>query len=343
MVNTRAIPSYLRHLNWYLGDPGPIPLCSDLDRHLPLPDLRHAKVLWPSRYSWTHAASRLDPIRKALSRFVPIELFDVKDRDWDWSTRGGFPLPDDKHHLIGTPCNPVGPNDIRGDIFEVHVGGGVVRCAFDYSDYPIVSTDIRDHVDVYFKCVAPPGPLPSKVIRVGYFAKNPRLLARARARVLRSSPERRIAICGRFGMMTDSQPLREAIVDRLRNSSLRFAGGFAVTIYPAYLKEMMSAKIALHLPGHGPVSYRLVEAMALGTVVVSTAIGCAFPEDLIDGEHYVAFKDDGSDVVDVARRLLRDDDRRRTIAEQAMVFFDRNFSTEGMVRRILRATVERLC
>ena len=113
-----------------------------MDQHLPLPDLNRAKVAWPNRYSWGLAASRLEPIKKELSRLVPVELLDVAERDLDWHSKGGFPVPHEKHHAIGTPYNPGDPNDIRGDVFEVHVDGRVVRCAYDYSDYPIVSTDI---------------------------------------------------------------------------------------------------------------------------------------------------------------------------------------------------------
>ncbi|MGH9661912.1 MAG: glycosyltransferase [Bryobacteraceae bacterium] len=308
-----------------------------MNQYLPLPILKRAKVAWPNRYSWTLAASRLEPIKKEFSRWLSVEHVDVPDRDLDWHGKGGFPVPREWHHAIGTPFHPADPNDIRGEVFGVQRDGCVVRCAFDYSDYPIVSSEMLDRVDVYFKSIAPLGALPPKVLRIGYFAKNPRLLAKARARVLASPPERGIGIYGRFGSWTHSQPLRESVVRRLRNSGLDFACGFAVSIYPVYLKEMMSAKIALHLPGQGPVSYRLVEAMALGTAVVSTKIACAFPEELIDGVHYVACEDDGGNVVDVCRTLLRDDEMRRRIAEQAMVFFDRNFSTESRVRRILRA------
>jgi len=335
-LNIRKLPSYLAHLNWYLSGPGQTPLCCNLDQCLPLPNLGRANVAWPNQYSWPLAASRLEPIRMELSRIVPLELRDVAARDLNWHGKGGFPVPREKHDVIGTPFNPADPNDIRGEIFELHLDGRVVRCAFDYSDYPIVSTAMLDHVDVYFKCIAPTGPLPPKVCRIGYFARNPRLLTKARAMVLKSPPERKTGIYGRFGAQTDSQTLREAIVDRLRSSGLDFVGGFAVKVYAAYLKEMMSARIAMHLPGQGPVSYRLVEAMALGTVVVSTKIGCAFPEELIDGVHYVACQDDGSNVVEICRSLLRDDEQRQRIAAGAMLFFDRNFSTEGMVRRILR-------
>jgi len=305
-----------------------------------LPDLQHAKVVWPRTYSWTRAPSRLDPIRKALSRLLPVEVSDVAEGHVAWRSKGGFPVPIERQAAIGSLCNPVGPYDIRGEIFEIHRGARVVRCAFDYSDYPIVSTAIQGEVDLYFKCVAPPADLASNVRKIGYFPRNPSLLAKARAKVLRSAPEKRLGIYGRFGAWTDSQSLRAAVVEALQGSSLDFTGGFAVSIYPAYLKEIMSARVALHLPGQGPLSYRMVEAMALGTVVVSPKVACAFPEDLLDGVHYVALNDDGSNVVEVCGHLLRDADRRQSIAERAMVFFDRNFSTESMARRILRTTLE---
>jgi glycosyltransferase involved in cell wall biosynthesis len=320
-----------------------MPLCCDLDQDLPLPSLKGAKVVWPKRYSWSGGASRLEPIKRELSRWIPVELREIADRDLGWHSKGGFPVPLEKRHLIGKPLSPAHSNDIRGEILKVHIGDRVVRCAIDYSDYPIVSTDTCDHVDVYFKCVPPPGPLPSNVLSAGYYPKNARLLAKARATLLTSPPKRRIGVYGRFGTWTDSQRLRETIVSRLSNSSLDFTGGFAVKIYPAYLQEMMLAKVALDLPGQAPFTCRIVEAMALGAVVVSVNVSPIFPEELIDGVHYVAVKDDGSDVVEVCERLLRDDQGRQRIAEQGMMFFDRNFSAESVARRILRGALERPC
>jgi len=340
MLNMRYSLSYLRHLNWYLGDAGQMPLCSDLDRDLPLPDLKHLRVLWPNRYSWSRAELRLEPIKRELSRWIPVELYDVALRDFDWHRKGGFPVPAENLSLIGKPHNPKGPYDIRGEIFEVHHGDRVIRCAYDYSDYPVISAAVLDQVDVYFKkCVPPDGPIPPKVVSIGFYAKNPKLLAKARKKLLKNHPEKEFDVYGRFGSWTDSQPFRQTIVNHLRNSSLDFVGGFSVRIYPAYLRELMRSKIALDAPGQAPASPRLLEAMALGALVVSAKPACVFPEKMIDGVHYVATKDDGSNVVEICHELLEDNERRQRIVDQAMVFFDHNFSPQSMARRILREAI----
>jgi glycosyltransferase involved in cell wall biosynthesis len=236
--------------------------------------------------------------------------------------------------------NPKGPNDIRGELFEVHVGKTVVRCAYDYSDYPLVSEDILAQVDIYFKkSVSPQVNLP-KVVSLGFYAKNPRLLARARSIYLKRRPDKRFGVYGRFGSWTDSQPYRRTLVNRLRNSAVDFTGGFGTVIYPAYLRELMQSKIAVDVPGQAPASPRLVEAMALGALVVCAKPACVFPEQIIDGVHYVSFKEDISNVVEICHALLADDERRQRIAQDAMLFFDRNFSPESMARRVIARAVE---
>jgi glycosyltransferase involved in cell wall biosynthesis len=76
--------------------------------------------------------------------------------------------------------------------------------------------------------------------------------------------------------------------------------------------------------------------MALGAVIVSPPPACAFPEALEDGVHYVAAKEDGSDIVEVCRELLKDQEQTKRIAGNGMKFFDRNFSPQSIARRILR-------
>jgi glycosyltransferase involved in cell wall biosynthesis len=339
MVKLQKWLSHARHFNWYLGRAAEVPICSDLDDYLPLPKLKHAKILWPNRYSWIVGTWKIDLLKTALSRFLPIETYNVEERCFGWHEKGGFPVPDGKLPLLGQPGHPKGLNDIRGEIFEVHSAESDVRCAFDYSDYPIVSTELLAHVDLYFKCVAPTGPLPSNVISIGYFPGHPGLLAKARKKILKRPPQKKFDVYGRFGSWTDSQPFRQAIVNNLRNSSLSYTGGFSVRIYPAYLKELMRARIALDVPGQAPLSYRLADAMALGAVVVCRKPACVFPEEMIDGVHYVAIQDDGSNVVEVCRELLKDEERRQRIVNEAMVFFDRNLSPQSMARRILRQAV----
>ena len=322
------------HLNWYINRSSQVPLSSDLTQYLPLPDLAAVRILWPSRYSHPSGLFCLEMIKDALRRFVPVETRDICPNDRTWHNRGGFPVPRDKADLIGTRCNPKSTHGICGDIFEVQRANQKIRCAYDYSDYPVVSTEIAQQVDLYFKCVSP-NAVPGNVIPVGYFPSRPRLLAKARLKVLQRNPVRNIDVYGRFGAWTDSQPAREQLVTRMRQSSLRFRGGLHTAVFPAYLKDLMSAKIALEAPGQGPITHRLPEAMALGAVIVAAPPACTLPEPLADGIHYIATREDGSDVVEKCEDLLRDETRLTSVASNAMGFFDRNFSPQSIARRIL--------
>jgi glycosyltransferase involved in cell wall biosynthesis len=275
-------------------------------------------------------------VRDALARIVPVEIRNVCERDREWHERGGFPVPGDKLSFLGTPRSPKMPNDIRGDIFEVQRGSRFIRCAYDYSDYPVASTEIAGQVDLYFKCVAPSTAFPNNVISVGYFPSRPRLLAKARYMVLQDPVAKNIDVYARFGTWTDSQEIRERLVTRIQKSSLRFQGGMGTVVFPAYLNELMRVRIALDAPGQAPITHRLPEAMALGAVIVSAPPACVFPEALEDGVHYVATKEDGSDVVEVCREVLKDQERMARIASEGMKFFDRNFSPQSIARRILR-------
>lgn len=340
MNRLRRLVGHVRHLNWYVDRPSEIPLCSDLDESLPLPDLTGVRILWPNRYSSSIAAFCLEMVKDALGRIVPVQVGEVPPGDREWHARGGFPVPADKLDLLGTPHNPRFPNDIRGDIFEVQRGSQCIRCAYDCSDFPIVSTEIAGRVNLYFKCVTPVTSIPVNVVSVGYFPSRPRLLARARRMVLKRAVTKNIDVYARFGTWTDSQEIREELVNRIRKSSIRFRGGFGTVVFPAYLKELMRARVALDAPGNAPITYRLAEAMALGAVIVCAPPACVFPEALENGVHYAATKEDGSNVAEVCGELLKDRERMARIARNGMKFFDRNFSPQSRARRILRQAIQ---
>jgi hypothetical protein len=339
MLGLRQTLSALRHCHWYLGDHRHIPLSLDLDAYLPLPALTQTTILWPKSYAWPRGAWRIERVKRELCQLLPFELYDVPDSEFDWHTRGGFPVPEGKQTFIGRPGHPKGTHDLRGEIFAVRDKGNVVRCAYDYSDYPIISTEIAARVDLYFKEVAPLTLTSPKVIAAGYMPRNPRLVAKARVRYLAHASSKTIDVYGRFGNWTDSQPFRQMLVSKVATSSLNFVGGFDPKVYPVYLKELMRAKIALEAPGQAPLSQRLPEAMALGAVVATVDPKSRFPEELVEGIHYISIKDDGSDVVSVCEELLRDEERRERIAAQGMLFFDRNFSPQSVGRRIIHHAI----
>jgi hypothetical protein len=81
----------LRNFRWYLRDPGPIELCSDLSEVLPLPPLENVRVCWPKRYSRPVDEWILELVRVELERLVAMALV-------PWSLRG--------HRACPSPRNP---------------------------------------------------------------------------------------------------------------------------------------------------------------------------------------------------------------------------------------------
>ena len=127
-------------------------------------------------------------------------------------------------------------------------------------------------------------------------------------------------------------------MERLLKSDLPLRNGFTPLVpYAAYLQELRQSCLCLELPGQAEISERLVEAMALGAVVVARPSRMQLPEPLIPGQHYLPLAEDGSDVVDVCAEALCDPRELRCIAQEAGRYFDLNFSAESMARRILRA------
>lgn len=338
MARGQGAASILKNLRWYIRSPKEIPLSSNLQDVLPLPDLTGVRVDWPEKYSWSQGNWYLDMVRNALSQFVPVVISPISKNDIFWHEKGGFPLHQTQLKNIGTPHHPKDLYDIRGEVFCVRRGEKIVRCAYDYSDYPVISEDIADSVQHYFKCVVPESDnaISSKVVSVGYFPSRPQIIAKARLYVLQHPVKKTIDVYGRFGTWTDGQGLREQLVSKLQSSSLKFTGGFGTIMFPDYLSELMKTHLALDAPGQAPITCRLPEAMAMGAVVVSRKPRCVFPEPMEDGVHYARIKDDASDVVDVCKRMLGNSEHLAFMSENAAIYFDRNFSPQSIARRILR-------
>src|SRR5262245_27925606 len=107
--------SHFRYLIWHLSRYNAVPLASDLDQHLPTPELKSSKIYWPNRYSWIYATGLLEPIKMELRRLLPLELYDTSN------TNSGF---------------------LGGDLFKIQVGDRVLQCALDWSDYTTIQNEV---------------------------------------------------------------------------------------------------------------------------------------------------------------------------------------------------------
>jgi hypothetical protein len=113
---------------------------------------------------------------------------------WKASTgtlRVGFPVDPALLDRIGSPGFPKDPHDLRGEIVLVEVAGKRSSFALDYSDYMLISPRIREQTDLIFKCILSPEEDDPKIIPMGYFPANPRLLAVARRLELRRPASRK--------------------------------------------------------------------------------------------------------------------------------------------------------
>jgi hypothetical protein len=328
----------LKYAHWYaLGAVTPMPLETDLEEALPAADTRGWVIRWPNRYAWEHTHKRLDPIRAELARFAKVEEYDFFP---DWHVKGGFPLDVGDLDCIRVQGYPKNAHDLRGEIIRLTAGGGDFSFAVDLSDYPLVSSQVRDDTDLTFKFCCPQDHHP-RIVPIGYLPSNSGMLAVARRRQrLRAAP-RDIGVYGRFGSWTDASNFRIELVEQMARSGLNFVGSFGKLVpYPAYLQELRRSRICLDAPGQGPISYRLAEAMALGAVVVCRGPMVAFPEPLVPHTHYVPMRYDGSDVVEQCRYVLDDPARQDEIANLAAAYYDRNFTAAAIARRMLRHMAE---
>jgi hypothetical protein len=320
-----------------------MPLATKLDQELPLPDMAGWTVRWPEKYAFPPIAKRLDPLRAALGRFARVTTYDSA-KTYTWHRLGGFPVNEESLDRLGLPGHPKNSHDLRGEVIMTAPPGGICQTvAVDVSDYPFVSRHVLDTTDLYFKCSPAPDLGDPKVLPLGFFPANANMLAVARWLEDRWPARRRIGVFGRFGKWTDAQPYRAELVERMRVSDLPFVGGFGeFRPYPAYLHELRQAHLALEAPGQAAVSYRFVEAMALGAIVVARPPKIGLPEPLVPGTHYLPLAENGGDVVKVCHDALKcfSEDRWIEMRIAAARYFNRNFSAESMARRILRAATE---
>ena len=141
---------------------------------------------------------------------------------------------------------------------------------------------------------------------------------------------RREAPVVRFSLLGDG-PLRDELAQRATALSLRDCVEF-LTPRPDPFPYYQSLDLYLNTSRHEGIPLSVIEAMACGTPVVSSAVG-GIPEIMTDGEHGFLVK--GRDANSFAARcisLMGDDPLRRTMGERASAWARSRFSAAAMAR-----------
>lgn len=288
----QALGERMRDAYWNLC-PGP-PVVPNLTGPLDRAFLAHAVIRWPVRYQWPNAAKWLEHLRHGLSELVTLEPAEIEQ------PFAGVML-----------CELVLP-------------GRKARIAVDYADHASIHAECAAACAVYFKLqYGHSGYGYRHIVPGGYVAADSALYTYLRRlRALRDRRDYHCDVYGRFSLEAAPEVRRHAHELLSRQRHFHYQGSLERTRYGRYLREVARARICIDLPGNGDFCFRLIDYLAVGACVISRRHGNTLHAPLIDGEHIVYVDEDLSNLVDVCRQVLADDERREAIGRGARRYFD---------------------
>jgi len=121
-----------------------------------------------------------------------------------------------------------------------------------------------------------------------------------------------------------------------------FTGGSKLAMYTQYLRDVGRSRVCIDVPGVGPLSYRLVAYLAVGSCIVSYPHDAQLHVPLVDRKHVVYVKKDLSDLVDLCDHYVNNPGERRELAENAREYFDKYLHRDQLAAYHLHSVLERL-
>jgi hypothetical protein len=278
-------------------------------------------VRWPTSYlsgstglqpmRRSRLAGKFASLRGAMSTMVPTEVADIEQ-----------------------PYEGV-------VLLEVSIEGRRHEVAIDQRDFLDIHERCAERCLLYFKRqFALEGYSRSNVVPGGYTPLKQEILHRHLAQVRRSRSSMH-DVYGRFSL--DLAPEVRGRVLELLTAQTRFGftGGSKLTMYTQYLRDIAGAKVCIDVPGVGPLSYRLVEYLAVGSCVVSYPHRARLHVPLIDGKHVAYVKEDLSDLVELCDHLLSNPAERERLAANAQSYFDMYLHRDQLAAYHLKEILDR--
>lgn len=268
--------------------------------------LKETTVLWPSKYEWSSCYRWVEPLRLGLAEYVRVERVPIAQ-----------PYPG----IV---------------LIQIRVKGVLQDVAIDYSDDPNVNDHCAQVCSRYFKMQMRGPDVPGRVLPGGFvpfrndiysFLPHIRRLADQRSYLYDAY--------GRFGSEFSFEVRRKACSILSSQDHFRWEGGVGIKRYSVSLQEIARSKICIDLPGKGDFCFRLIDYFAVGACIIARRHRSTMPVPLVDGVHIAYAKDDLSDLVDLCKFYLANEEARDTLRQNAREYFDRYLHREQLARYYL--------
>jgi hypothetical protein len=226
-------------------------------------------------------------------------------------------------------------------LLEAVVDGTTHELAIDQRDFLDINEECAERCTVYFKRqFALEGYFQESVVPGGYTPLKQNALHRNLSQLRRRSRSSH-DVYGRFSL--DFSPeVRERVLELLAGQrSFGFTGGSKLTMYTQYLRDIAGSRICIDVPGVGPLSYRLVEYLAVGSCIVAYPHEARLHVPLVDREHVVYIREDLSDLVETCEELLAEPQERERLAANACRYFDRYLHRDQLAAYHLHCLLQR--
>lgn len=277
-------------------------------------ELKDVTIRWPARYQWERAHLWVDTLLYGFRQLARVEMSDLKQ-------------------------------SYRGTVnFQFVVRGRAHDVAIDYSDYSdIIEENVRQ-CPVYFKMQhLREGYGHANVLPGGYVSDGRKIyLHLPRLRKIRDRRDFAFDVSGRFSLEFAGETRRKAVEILSAQKDFRFAGGLTKVSYVEFLKEIARSRICIDLPGEGDFCHRLINYFAVGACVVAARHKNVLNAPLVDREHLAYAKDDFSDLVEICKFYLENEEAREEMCRKSRQFFEQNLHKDNLTRYYLRACLDRL-